>query len=456
MQTDIFSIQFIGGAGTVTGSKTLISFKNTKVLVDCGLFQGLKNLRELNWKELPCKAAEIDAVILTHAHLDHCGYLPSLVKNGFIGKIYCTAPTSELTEIILLDSAKIQEEDAERANRKNYSSHLKCKPLYTEENARNTLPLFHNVDYKEWVIIEQGIKFQLVNAGHILGSAMVELIVNDKKVIFTGDMGRKDPMLLYPPHKFSEADYVIIESTYGDRTHKEEDVITRLKEIIIETNEKGGILMIPSFAVERTQELMLLLHLLKDKDAIPNIPVYLDSPMGIKSTNVFDKYPEFQRISKYDADRMFSVVRHIMSYQESKIVVADKKPKIILAGSGMLEGGRILHYLSNHGGDENNTVLFVGFQAAGTRGRDLRSGNKKIKFFGEYQEMKCKIETVDSMSAHADSDEMIEWLSHIKKEPTTVFLNHGEPHQTNAFRVRIETELGWHVEVPQLNEMYEI
>lgn len=449
-------IQFLGGAGTVTGSKTLVTACGKKVLIDCGLFQGIKELRELNWKSFLVDPKSLDAIILTHAHLDHCGYLPVLVKNGFTGHIYCTKPTADLTEIILLDSAKIQEEDAERANRHNYSGHLHCKPLYTVEDARKTLSLFSTHDYHEWVLINHDFKFELLNAGHILGSAMINLKACGKTVLFTGDMGRKDPLLLYPPKKIEAADYLIVESTYGDRTHSVEDVESVLKEVINSTFERGGIVMIPSFAVERTQELMFYLHRLKERDELPNIPIYLDSPMGVQSTMVFDRYPELQDLSKYDTDRMYEVVKYINSYEQSKAIVADKKPKIILAGSGMLEGGRILHYLNNHGSNENNTLLFVGFQAVGTRGRDLSEGNRSIKFFGEYKEIKCEIRSISSMSAHADCEEMITWMKHFKNTPNTVFLNHGEPHQTNAFRTKIETELGWNVEIPQLNELFEL
>ena len=450
------SLQFLGGASTVTGSKTLLSTKNSQVLIDCGLFQGLKELRLKNWDPLPVEASEIDALILTHAHLDHCGYIPVLVKNGFRGTIHCTPATKELTEIILMDSAKIQEEDAERANRHNYGGHLHCKPLYTRADAHKSMQFFETHEYREWVILSQDVKFQLLNAGHILGSAMVDLIAADKKFVFTGDIGRNRPMLLYPPAKIDEADYLIIESTYGDRVHKVENVKSTLLEIIENTYNRGGILMIPSFAVERTQELIYLIFQLKEEGKLPNVPVYLDSPMGIKSTQVFDAYPEIQDLPKYVADHMFSSVQYIETYEQSKAMVADKRPKIVLAGSGMLEGGRMLHYLDNHGGNPNNTLLFVGFQAVGTRGRDLVQGTRFIKFFGEYKEMKCEIRSISSMSAHADSSEMIEWMKELNNPPNTVFLNHGEPHQTNAFRVRIETELGWNVEIPELNEEFEM
>lgn len=457
MKTDSkVNIQFLGGAGTVTGSKTLLECNGKRILIDCGLFQGLKQLRELNWKELDLDPKSIDAIVLTHGHLDHCGYIPAMVKNGFNGKIHCTYPTMELTEIILKDSAKIQEEDAERANRHAYSKRKNCQPLYTIEDAEKSIDFIEPHNYEEWVIINSEFKFQLLNAGHILGSAMVEVKVNDETFLFTGDIGRKDPMLLYPPKKVKAVDYLIIESTYGDRVHKNNDPKEALLEVIKETYNRGGILMVPSFAVERTQEMIYLIHLLKEEESIPNIPVYLDSPMGVKSTLVFDKYPKYQDLSKFITDNMYNEVKFISSYEESKVVVADKKPKIILAGSGMLEGGRMLHYIANHGKSTNNTILFVGFQAVGTRGRDLVQGTKQIKFFGEYYDVNSEIKSISSMSAHADRNEMLAWMKNIKSPPKRVFLNHGEPHQTNAFRVLIETELNWNVHVPALDEKVEL
>lgn len=450
------NIQFLGGAGTVTGSKTLVEFNGKRILIDCGLFQGLKKLRKLNWKELEFDAKSIDAIILTHGHLDHCGYIPVLVKNGFTGSIHCTQPTMELTEIILKDSAKIQEEDAERANRHAYSKRKNCQPLYTIEDAEKSIDFIKPHNYDQWIIINSEFKFQLLNAGHILGSAMIELKVNGEKLLFTGDIGRKNPMLLYPPKKVNEVDYLIIESTYGDRIHKDTDPKEALLAVIKETYHRGGILMVPSFAVERTQELIYLIHLLKEEGSIPNIPVYLDSPMGVKSTLVFEKYPKYQDLSKFVTDNMYSAVKFISSYQESKLVVADKKPKIILAGSGMLEGGRMLHYIANHGKSQKNTILFVGFQAVGTRGRDLVQGTKQIKFFGEYYEVECEIKSISSMSAHGDRNEMLDWMKNIKNPPKKVFLNHGEPHQTNAFRVLIESELNWNIHVPELDEKIEL
>jgi metallo-beta-lactamase family protein len=453
-QSQEIKIQFLGAAGTVTGSKTLIEFNQTRFLVDCGLFQGLKELRKMNWDPFPISPSTIDTVILTHAHLDHCGYLPVLVKNGFKGKIHCTAPTKDLTTIILMDSAKIQEEDAARANKHNYSKHAVAKPLYTTDDVYKTIKLFEEHDLHEWVIINPDVSFEFLNAGHILGSAFADIRIRDKKFLFSGDIGRTKPMLLYPATKVKEADYIILESTYGDRLHPQTDVKEELLKVIDETYEDKGILMIPSFAVERTQEIMYLLYQLMEEEKMPPMPIYLDSPMGVDSTNVYDNFQEWQNISHYELNRMYDKVRYVTNYEESKALVADKTPKIIIAGSGMIEGGRILHYLNNHMDRPQNTLLFVGYQGEGTRGRAIQEGATQIKFFGEYREVKCQVRYLQSLSAHADQGELIEWLKHFEKAPQTIFLNHGELHQSDSLRVKIETELDWDVEIPHLNSTY--
>lgn len=445
-------LTFIGGAGTVTGSKTLIEIGGKRVLVDCGLFQGLKELRQLNWADFPVDPKSIDAIILTHAHLDHCGYIPLLVKKGFNGPIHCTHPTLELTEIILKDSAKIQEEDAERANKHQYTKHEKAEPLYTVKDVIACMPKFVGHDLNEWVIINEFVKFEFLNAGHILGSAFVNAKIGNHKVVFSGDIGRAEPMLLYPPKHIKEADYLILESTYGDREHAYENVKRELLEVIESTIKRGGILMIPSFAVERTQELLYLIYQLREEDKLPKIKIFLDSPMGINATNTYKRYPQWQNISSYELDRMFEDIFFVHDIEQSKLLVADKQPKIILAGSGMIEGGRILHYLNAHIDNPSDTLLFVGYQGEGTRGRAIMNGSKDIKFFGEYRSVKCNIASIDSLSAHADYTEMVNWLKGFHKKPKKIFLNHGETHQTDAFRVRIEHELKLTVQIPKMME----
>lgn len=452
MENGQFKLTFLGGAETVTGSKILVETNTKKILVDCGLFQGLKDLRQRNWEKFPISPHSIDEVILTHAHLDHCGYLPLLVKNGFKGPIHCSEPTRQLAEIILLDSAKIQEEDAERATRHAYTKHGKALPLYTIEDVHFCMNNFKSHDLFEWVLLGEEIKFQFLNNGHILGSCFVDLRISDRKVLFSGDIGRSHPMLLYPPKKITEADVIIMESTYGDRIHDTKNVKDELLNVILETVERKGILMIPTFAVERAQELIYILHQLQEEEKLPNIPVYLDSPMGINSTNVYREFQEWQNLPHFHLTHMYDRIQFINSVEKSRGTVFDKKPKIVLAGSGMMEGGRILHYLNNHLDNPKNTLLFVGYQGEGTRGRAILEGAKEIKFFGEYRKVKCQIREISSLSAHADQTEMIDWLRNFKTKPEYVFLNHGEPHQTDAFRQKIEYELGWVVKIPKLNE----
>lgn len=450
-------LTFLGGAGTVTGSKTLLEASSTKVLIDCGLFQGLKSLRLLNRAPFEVRPDSIDALILTHAHLDHCGYIPLLVKNGFKGNIHCTKATYDLTEIILKDSAKIQEEDALRAARYNYSKHKNPEPLYTQKDVLKALEHFVLHDYSEWVILSPEIKFELLNSGHILGSAFINMVANDKKIVFSGDIGRTKPMLLYPPKKIDEADYIILESTYGDRCHPfNSNVKEELLNVIKETYEKGGILMIPSFAVERTQELIYLIYQLKQEGKLPPVPVYLDSPMGINTSNVYDKYHELQNIPHAEINEMYDYVKFIKDAAMSKAICLDDSPKIVLAGSGMIEGGRIIHYLNNHMGNAKNTLLFIGYQGEGTRGRSIVSGAKEIKFYGDYHPVKCEIRNISSLSAHGDQQEMIQWLSEFKKGPKKVYLNHGEPHQSDALRVKIKFELNLDCVIPKMNENFTI
>lgn len=448
-------LTFLGGAGTVTGSKTLVETDTIKVLVDCGLFQGLKELRNLNRAPFTVAPSTIDSIILTHAHLDHCGYIPLLVKNGFKGAIHCTDPTADLVEIILKDSAKIQEEDAARANRYSYSKHKEAKPLYTQEDVKKSLELIVRHNFLETVILDNSLKFKFYNNGHILGSAFVYIEVHDKSIVFSGDIGRLKPLLMYPPKKIKQADYIIMESTYGDRAHPEVDVKAELSKVITETVDKRGILMIPSFAVERTQEILYLIYQLREEGSIPtSLPVYLDSPMGVNTTKVYDKYHELQNISNFEITRMYDNVKFINDPKTSKAICLNNAPKIVLAGSGMIEGGRILHYLNNHIGNKRNTLLFVGYQGEGTRGRSILKGSNEIKFYGKYHKINCDIRSISSLSAHADRDDIIEWLKNFKTPPKNIFLNHGEKHQADALRVKIEHELNWNCTTPAMYDTF--
>lgn len=447
-------IQFLGGAETVTGSKILITYQGKRILIDCGLFQGVKKLRLLNWKAFPIPPESIDAILLTHAHLDHCGYIPVLVKNGFKGEIHCTYPTVDLAEIILKDSGKIQEEEAERANLYGYTRHKPAKPLYTIKDALRSMPLFIPHNYKEWVILGGDMKFCLRNSGHILGAAMIELKVGKKKLIFSGDIGREKNLLLHHRSAIKTADLVVMESTYGDRFHPTASSKEELRAIIQATYRKKGILFIPTFAVERAQELLFLLAELKASHEIPNLPIYLDSPMGVDATRVILKNSEWHKLDEPSALALSNVGHLISDAATSRKIVADKAPKIVLAGSGMITGGRILHYLNNHIQSPRNTILLVGFQAEGTRGRSLLEGATELKFFGQYHQVGAEVQVIHSLSAHADQRELLTWLRHFESPPKQLLLNHGELHQANALRVKIEHELGWNVQIATTDKFF--
>lgn len=447
-------LTFLGGAGTVTGSKILLEVNYKKIMIDCGLFQGLKELRIKNWEKLPIDNSEIDFILLTHAHLDHSGYLPVIIKEGFNGTIYCTKPTKDLTKIILLDSGKIQEEDAKRANEHSYTKHTPAKPLYTVDDAKKTINHIEAIEIEKWQIIDENIKFKFVSSGHILGSAFVVLVVNSKTFVFSGDIGRKEPILL-PQYKYIEkADYLVVESTYGNRIHETISIENELLDYIELTLLKKGILVIPSFSVERAQEIIYLLSKLKSKKLLPKIPIYLDSPMGVNATEIYFKHKESHLLTDEDINNMLSTVHLVSEINESKEIVNDPNPKIVIAGSGMITGGRVLHYLDKLISDKKNSVLIVGFQADGTRGRALLAGDKEIKFFGEYHQIRADVFKINSFSGHADQSELIDWLSHFKNPPILTFINHGEPHQSQALKTKIKTTLKWNCTVAKLNNEY--
>jgi len=448
------SIQFLGAAGTVTGSKTLISANGKKILIDCGLFQGLKQLREMNWQALPVDASEINAVILTHAHIDHTGYLPRLVKQGFNGPIYGSAPTCDITEVLLLDSAKIQEEDAERANNKGYSKHKPAKPLYEVEDAKNTLPLLHPQAEDVWKEISEGIRFRLQNNAHILGATHVDLEVNGKRIIFSGDIGRIDDPMLDIPDRPEHADYLVIESTYGDRIHPHIDTEEQFRNILLEVSKRNGILIVPSFTVDRAQDFMYLFWKLEQKKDIPSIPIYLDSPMGVDVSKVFNKYDRWHKLGPKIFDEVFRNTKMVRSYRDTEKLAADKRPKIVIAGSGMMNGGRVLTYLKKHIGNPESTITIPAYQAEGTRGRRLHDGAHEIKIHGEYYTVRAHIEDVRTMSSHADQAQIISWLSGLENKPSRVFINHGEPKSSDALRLKVKDTFGWNVSVPQWGDKF--
>ncbi len=456
MKSSKCTLSFFGAAGTVTGSKTLVTFNGKRVLIDCGLFQGLKALRTQNWQDFPIPPKEIDEVILTHAHLDHCGYLPKLVNQGFSGPIHCTQPTAYLVKIILEDSAKIQEEESDRANRLGYTSHAEAKPLYTLQDVQNVLPLLVGHEYSEWVLINPTFKFQLHTAGHILGSAMIEMEVGEKTIVFSGDLGTSEPLLLTPPKHLKRANLLVLESTYGDRLHPETPAYDDVKIAVLSAAKKNGTLIIPTFAVERAQEIIYLLTLLKANGDIPDLPVFLDSPMGINATKVFLKYPSWHAIGEKRCQDMCNGIHLIKDAAHSRSVQADDSPKIVLAGSGMITGGRVLHYLYKHISNPESTLLLAGFQAAGTRGRQIQEGANEIKFFGTWHPVRMEVFQTASLSAHADQADLIDWTAQFDKHLTKVLLNHGEPMASHTLALQIQDKLGISAEVAQPNTIYNL
>lgn len=449
-------IHFLGASGTVTGSKYLIDTGDRKILIDCGLFQGLKKLRLLNWDYLPVDAREIDLVLITHGHMDHTGYLPRLVKMGFNNAILGTVPTIDVASIILRDSAKIQEEEAEKANKEGYSKHKPAKPLYNLADAEKAIGRFKPVPEGDWIEIFEGITARFQYNGHIVGATFIELNIHGKRFVFSGDIGRKMDLLMRPPKKPEYADVLLIESTYGDRLHPKEDLETKLKEIIHHTVEKGGTLIIPSFAVERTQTLMYLLWQLKEKQAIPDIPMIMDSPMGANVLNVFHHNEEWHKLPVEDCTKMCHTFQIVKEFRETWDVINNENSKIIIAGSGMVSGGRVLTYLQQYLRKPETTVLLAGFQAEGTRGRALLEGTSELKIYGKSYEVKAEVVNLEILSAHADQDELLDWMSEIKNIPEKIFITHGEQQAARVLQTKIKDTYGWKCSIPKFYDIEEI
>lgn len=443
-------LTFLGATGTVTGSKYLLRTENKHILVDCGLFQGLKQLRLKNWAKLPINPAKIDVVVLTHAHIDHSGYLPLLVKNGFSGKVYCSEATADLCKIMLPDSAHLQEEEAEYANRRGFSKHHPALPLYTKEDAENAIALLSPLRFEQDVDLGDGLTLRLSPSGHILGSAFVRIHNHKTSVLFSGDIGRADDILMKPPVKIKQADYLLIESTYGNRLHQHDDPQIKLAKIINRTVKRKGVIVIPVFAVGRAQELLYYIHLLKTSGAIAeDIPVYLNSPMAVDATEIFNHYQGEHRLSAEQSRALFHTAHMINSIEQSKALNEKKGPMIILSASGMASGGRVIHHLKAFATKSNNTILFVGFQAAGTRGAAMLDGAESIKIHGEYIPVRASVELISNLSAHADYAEILDWLGGFETPPKKTFIVHGEPIAADAMRRHIEESLNWQVEVPE-------
>jgi len=456
-------IQFLGAAGTVTGSKYLVDTGRMRFLVDCGMFQGAKKLRLLNWDKPPVSAASIDHIVITHAHIDHLGMLPVYAREGFQGPIWATSATRELSEISLLDAAHLQEEDARFANKKGFSKHTVALPLYTVEDAQRAIRQLRSVPYEEEFELAEETKIRFRDAGHILGSAIVEITIKSEgeemKVVFSGDLGRYNALILRDPEPIEETDYLLVESTYGDRTHAVEETANEVAEIVNETAKRGGTLVIPSFAVGRTQTLLYVLRGLKERTAIPDLPVYVDSPMAVEVTELFCRHTgDFDE----DAQKIIRETGHcpilcpnahfIRTQDESKQINESRFPSIILSASGMATGGRILHHLSLRLPDPRNTVLFVGYQANGTRGQLLKDGAREIKIHGQMVPVRAQIRSMESFSGHADSSEIMRWLKTFKQAPKTTFIVHGEPDASAALAKVIAGTLKWKTHIPEYLE----
>ena len=450
----MLTLTSLGGAGTVTGSKHLLTFGDTRILVDCGLFQGMKNLRELNWERLPVAARDIDAVVLTHAHLDHCGYLPRLLLEGFRGRIFATAATREVARLILLDSAWIQEKDAEFANRKGFSKHAPALPLYRVKDAERTLEHFADVPLHRETELPGGAQVLLRRAGHILGAASAQIDIGGQRIVFSGDLGRYDDAVMHDPEAVPDADYIVVESTYGNRVHARTDPVKALGDIIERTVQRGGTVVIPAFAVGRAQSLIYDLWRLRERGGLRNVPVYLDSPMATSASELLHAYPKEHRLDPHDYDAACDAVTCVRDVEESKALSANPYPKVIISASGMATGGRVLHHIATFGPDHRNTLLFSGFQAAGTRGRKLLDGAREVKIHGKWLPVNAEVSNLPMLSAHADSDELMRWLSGFRRKPRRVFIVHGEPEAAEALRERIGRELGWYASVPLQDQVF--
>jgi metallo-beta-lactamase family protein len=441
-------LTFLGATGTVTGSKYLLTTGSKKILVDCGLFQGLKQLRLKNRETLPLTPKRIDGVVLTHAHIDHSGYLPVLVKNGYAGRVYCTPATRDLCRILLPDAGHLQEEEARYANKHGYSKHRKALPLFTEKDALRALKRLQPVAFEELVPLGNALAFRLLPAGHILGAAIVAFEVNGKRLVFSGDLGRHNDPIMPPPAAAGAADYLVVESTYGNRRHAPDDAQQVLGVHVKRALKRGGVVIIPAFAVGRAQTLLHYLAQLKKRNAIPDVPVFLNSPMAVDATRIYRNHRAEHRLTPDECKAACTVARMVNSADESRALNLRSGPMIIVSASGMATGGRVLHHLKAFAPDPRNMVLFPGFQAAGTRGASMIAGAEAIKIHGEYVPVRAEVVSMDSLSAHADYTEILTWLRIFPRPPKKTFITHGEPAAADELRRRIQETLGWQCEIP--------
>ena len=451
------TLTFLGAAGTVTGSKYLVEVDGRRVLVDCGLFQGYKTLRLKNWDALPVDPASLDAVVLTHAHLDHSGYVPLLVRNGYRGLIYCSAGTKALCGLLLPDSGHLQEEDARYANHKGFSKHKPALPLYTEADAEASLKALRPLAFAEPHEIAPGVTVTLQTAGHIVGAASVTLVAGTVRVTFSGDVGRPEDPIMQPPAGIAACDYLVVESTYGDRAHPHLDPETELAPLLQRVTGRGGVVVIPAFAIGRAQALLHHIARLKARQAIPSsLPIFLNSPMAIDATRIYHEFRAEHRLSEDECREMFQAATLVNTVEESKALNLRPGPMVIISASGMATGGRVVHHLKAFASDPRNLILLAGFQAAGTRGAALAAGATSIRIHGTDVPVRAEVAQLTTASAHADADELLTWLRTAPTPPQRVFVTHGEPSAADTLRQRIERELGWAAHVPEYRDTVDL
>lgn len=449
-------LTFLGAAGTVTGSKYLIETNHSRVLVDCGLFQGPKSLRLRNWATPAFNPDGLDAVLLTHAHLDHSGYLPLLVREGLHQPVFCTDGTRDLCAVLLPDAGRIHEEDAQHANRHGYSKHHPALPLYTERDARRVLQCVRSFAFNTWFSVTPDIHVCFRRAGHILGAACVHLDIDGKRVVFSGDVGRPDDPIMQRPEPIAWADILVVESTYGNRTHPDHDPADELATVIHRTAQRGGVVLIPAFAVGRAQSLLRLIAILKSGGKIPDLPVFLNSPMAINATDIFCRHLDDHNLSPDECKTLCATAQYVRTVPESQALNGRSGPMVIISASGMATGGRVLHHLKRFGPDPKHTILFTGFQAAGTRGRSIVEGAAHVKMHGRYVPIRAQVAMLDGLSAHADADELTDWLSRGSLCPTVVFVTHGEPEASAALQAQLASQFGWTTTVPSDGSVVEV
>ena len=449
------TLRFLGATGTVTGSRYLIETEGTRILIDCGLFQGYKQLRQRNWQPFPVPPKSIDTVLLTHAHLDHSGYLPALVRDGFRGRIACIPATVDLCALLLPDSGHLQEEEARYARRKGYSRHADPQPLYTLEDAERALDQLDQVPFEREMDLGQGVSARFIPAGHLLGAAQIQVKVADRTIHFSGDIGRPVDPIMRAPAPFEGADVLVCESTYGNRLHPKVDAETELADVINRVAGRGGVIVIPAFAVGRAQGLMLQIARLRRRGAIPYVPVYLNSPMAINATDIYHRHHDEHHVSAEECKAMFDIAERVRTVEESKALNRRPGPFIVISASGMLTGGRVLHHIASFGPDSRNAIVLSGFQAGGTRGAALVRGDRTLRIFGQEVPIRAEVVQLESLSGHADAGELMAWLGGARA-PQMTYITHGEPESADALRFRIDHELGWNVRVPEQLESIDL